>query len=86
MSSQQAQYILWDPSDGPPWRNDDGSFISEGVVGRITAGNAFLTVYAQFPEDVPRSRLRELDVGGSIKGVKYSLSGSEGVYDVYRVS
>ena len=77
-------FIIWDAAnDGhAPRTDDDGIIVSDGVVGRIGEDNAYLTTYGEYPGE---KRGRDLEVGGSIKGVRYSLSGSSGVYDIYRV-
>jgi len=79
----ERKYILWDPRDGDPRRTEDGAFISDGIIGRITLDNVYLGVYAQWPDDAPS--VQSLEVGQRIENVRYSLSGSSGSYDVYRV-
>lgn len=65
-------------------RDDNGTIISDGITGRIGADNAFLSIYAALPDNAPD--LRSLDVGASIRGVSFSMSGGRGVYSVLRVS
>jgi len=77
------KFILWDPKDGSPRRDDDGTFISEGVVGRITPGNVYLTVYGKRPKG--SVDYKDLEVGQRVANVEFSLSGSKGTCDVYRV-
>lgn len=80
----EAKFILWDPRDNfRPREDDDGNVVSDGVLGRMTQDNVYLTAYAEYPDN---RRPADLEVGESIKGVTYSLSGSRGVYDVYRVA
>lgn len=76
------RFIIWDPKDGRPTRGDDGTITTSGLVGEITEDNAFLTAYAEWPTS---KRPRELEVNESILDVGFSLSGSKGRYDVYRV-
>lgn len=57
--------------------------VSDGVIGRVGPNNVYLTTYACYPKDA--KALRELEVGECIKSVVFSLSGSRGVYDIYRV-
>jgi hypothetical protein len=76
-------FILWDRRDGAPRRDEDGALVSDGIVGRIGPDNVYLSGYAAYPAD---TRPLDLDVGGCIPGVGYSLSGSRGTYDVYRVA
>jgi len=79
----ERKYILWDPRDGDPRRADNGAFISDGIIGRVTLDNVYIGVYAQWPDGAPS--VQSLEVGQCIKGVRYGLSGSSGSYDVYRV-
>jgi len=82
------KFIIWDPNDGvngwgPPRTDDGGNIISDGLIGRVTEGNCYLTAYPKWPKGA--KPVTELAVGACIKGVEYRLSGSSGVYDVYRV-
>lgn len=80
----EAKFILWDPRDNfRPREDEDGNITSDGVLGRITAANVYLTAYPDYPDD---RRPADLKVGECIKRVKYSLSGGRGYYDIYRVS
>lgn len=80
---EEKKFILWDPGHGAPRRDSDGNIDSEGLIGRITEGNAYLSAYASYPD---ARRPADLEVGEKIDQVSYSLSGSYGVYTVYRVS
>jgi hypothetical protein len=82
MPANEPRFILWSTRDGAP-RCDDGVIVSDGVVGRIGPDNVYLCGYAQYPSD---TRPLDLAVGECIRGVQYSLSGSSGIYDVYRVA
>jgi hypothetical protein len=66
-----------------PRVDDEGKITSDGVMGRITADSVYLTAYAKWPKGA--KRLNDLEVGECIQGVEYRLSGTRGVYDVYRV-
>lgn len=78
------KYILHSTKDNyQPREDDDGNIISDGAVGRITANNVYLTGYASYPDD---RRPTDLAVGECIHSVVYSLSGSTGIYSIYRVS
>lgn len=79
------QFIIWDPRDGSPHRAD-GSLISDGLIGRVGADNVYLRAYPQWPSLVTSETLKELRVGACIRGVRYNLSGTQGTYDIYRVS
>jgi len=80
----EKKFIIWDPKDNyRPRCDDDGNIVSDGVTGRIGEDNVYLTTYADYPPS--SKKLSELEVGESIKKVRYSLSGSSGLYDVYRV-
>jgi hypothetical protein len=68
--------------DSPIPMYDEDRIISDGVLGRITEQNVYLTTYAQWPDE---KRPADLEVGECIKGVYFSLSGSKGWYDIYRV-
>lgn len=82
MRASGPLYILWDPRDGSLALQDDGTIISDGLIGRIGPDNIYLTAYAKYPTG---KSYRDLDVGEGIAGVVFSLSGSRGVYTVYRV-
>jgi len=78
------KFIIWDTKDNfQPRRDDDGVIVSDGVLGRIEEDNVYLAIYAEYPTSV---RPNDLPVGKCIKDVQFSLSGSKGKYDVYRVS
>lgn len=78
------KFILHSPEyhDHKPLEDEDGKIIGEGAIGRITADNAYLTAYPEWPNN---KRPADLEVGECIKGVRFSLSGSSGYYDIYRV-
>jgi len=83
----QKKFIIWDPKDGLPrygdWECGDGDkIISDGVLGRVTEDNVYLTTYAEYPGDM---RPKDLETTESIIGVVFRLSGERGVYDIYRV-
>lgn len=79
------KFIIWDPKDNyrPSMDEQGNEIVSDGVIGRVGPNNVYLTTYARYPKDA--KALRELEVGECIKGVVFSLSGSRGVYDIYRV-
>ncbi len=76
------RFILWDPSDGDPRRGDNSEWLTSGLLGVIDEGNVYLTVYPKYPD---ARRPGDLAVNERIQGVEYSLSGSKGSYDVYRI-
>jgi hypothetical protein len=83
----EKKFIIWDPKDGLPrygdWECGDGDkIISDGVLGRITEDNVYLTTYGEYPGEM---RPKDLDVNAPIGGVVFRLSGEKGVYDIYRV-
>lgn len=91
MSESEKRFIIWDKRDamgvgstGHPRRDDDGNIISDGIVGRVGFANAYMTIYPELPEGAKPPNA--LEVGECIEGVKYSVSGSRGVYDIYRVA
>ena len=71
------RFILWDRKDGD--RPLPGS---DGILGKLTLDNAYLTAYANWPD---KRRPRDLPVGGVIRAVCYRLSGGSGAYDLWRV-
>ena len=79
----EARFILWDPKDGEPYRNQDtGEITSSGILGEINLGNVYLMTYASYPGNV---RPKDLAVNERIQRVKFSLSRRVGYYDVWRV-
>lgn len=84
MEDKDKRFILWDKRDGTglPRLDEDEDIISDGVIGRVGIDNVYLTTYGTYPGD---KRPTDLDVGGRIERVRYSLSGSAGEYDIYRV-
>jgi len=82
MESTEKKFIIWDPRDGNPVNNDNGKIESSGLIGRVGSDNVSLSTYAEYPGD---KRPRDLDLYEGIKGVGFSLSGSHGTYDIYRV-
>lgn len=77
------RWIIWDPRDGyTKWDGETGECLSAGVLGPLTAGNVYLTTYAQYPDE---RRHTDLAVGAVIDGVVFTLSGGRGVYEVVRV-
>jgi len=84
--ANEPKFILCNRRDGPPRMDEDGkTIVSDGVIGRVTAGNAYLAIYAEYANDDPR-RPCDLAVGECIPQVRYRLSGEVGRYDIYRVS
>jgi hypothetical protein len=83
-NEKDKRFIIWDPSDGPVRVGDDGEIISDGLTGRMSIDNVYLTAYPSF-RDKEERRPKDLDVGEKIEGVIYGLSGGSGVYDIYRV-
>ena len=81
-TASEPLFIIWDPRDGDPRREESGEFISNGILGRLTEGNAYLTAYPTYPD---ARRPVDLEVGGCIRGVRWQLSGQSGYYDIYRV-
>lgn len=77
------RFILWDPKDGAPRQDDEGRIVSDGILGRISADNAYLSLYGTYPGD---RRPNDLRVGEAIPSVRFSLSGSSGSYTVIRVA
>lgn len=82
----KMRFILWDPKDNyvPSTDEEGNEIISDGVLGRLSPNNVYLTTYARYPDGAPA--LRELEVGECIKGVMFRLSGERGTYDIYRVA
>lgn len=78
----KKRFIIWNPRDGAPFRDDEGNITSSGLVGRIGEDNAFLRAYAGWPDE---RRPGDLEVGQRIEGVKYSLSVTTGHYEIWRV-
>lgn len=78
-----ARFIIWDPADGRPRVGGSGAIVSDGIIGRVGPENAYVKIYARYPEGPTH---RDLAVGQHIDGVVFSLSGTKGVYQVWRVS
>lgn len=85
MNSQESEmkFIVWDPKDGRPNRDDDGNINSSGLMGPTTLDNVYLSTYGAKPDG--SKEYQDLEVGECVRGVKFSLSGSKGIYDIYRV-
>ena len=77
------KFIIWDPRDGFPRRDEDDNIISDGIIGRVGKENVYLKIYAEYTGD---KRPWDLDVNDWIDDVVFSLSGSRGTYDIWRVS
>jgi len=77
------RFIIWDPRDGGPRRDEDGEIISDGLIGRVGTDNVYIKVYASYTSE---PRIWDLEVGQHTPGVIFNLSGQRGVYDVYRVA
>lgn len=77
------KFILWNAgSESPPRCDDDGTIVSDGIIGRVDADNAYLTIYGTYRDE---RRPKDLEVGCRIAGVTFTLSGGYGCYDIYRV-
>ena len=76
------RYIIWDPKDGVPTRDDSGNITTSGLLGRLTAGNVYLRSYAALPDG---RQVADLAVGDVIRGAKFHLSRERGTYDIWRV-
>jgi len=92
---QEKKFIIWDPRDEDPpgrgpRRDEEGNITSDGLIGRVGEGNVYLATYAdytgaKFAGDPDRIR-RHTDLGvGECTGAYFSLSGSKGWYQVWRV-
>lgn len=80
---KDRRFIIWNPKEGSsPTYDERGNITSSGLIGWLDVESVSLTTYAQYPD---LRRPEHLEVNESIKGVKYSLSGSVGYYDIYRV-
>lgn len=79
------RFILWDQKDGPnPPRDEAGEILTNGCLGRLTINNVYLTSYGARPDGA--KAYDELELGEAVRNVRFSLSGSKGEYDVYRVA
>lgn len=74
------RYILWDTKRDGTLRYPDEN--TDGILGRLSVNNVYLTAYAGYPDD---RRPNDLAVGERIENVRYNLSGEVGYYDLYRV-
>jgi hypothetical protein len=84
MGDDGRRFIIY-PHCEDPRMDEEGNIISDGVTGRISADNCYLTAYPKWPDDNDL-RPEDLNVGDCIMCVEYRLSGSYGIYDIYRVS
>jgi hypothetical protein len=75
------RYIIWDPRDGEPQTGDDGEIISAGVMGVLEPKSVYITVYPNYRDD----RLPNTLEVGAFSVAEFSLSGTRGVYRIYRV-
>lgn len=48
--TEEKKYILWDPQEGEPKRDEEGNITADGVMGRLTGDNVYLTTYATYAE------------------------------------
>jgi hypothetical protein len=92
----EKKFIIWDPRDEDPpgrgpRRDEDGNITSDGLIGRVGEDNVYLTAYAGYTgrtakpgEDWKTRTHRDLEVG-EWTGADFSLSGSKGHYQVWRV-
>ena len=79
----EKKFIIWDPRDGfYPTLGEDKAIISDGIIGRVTADNVYLKIYAQYKDD--QKSIDELLVGEYVKA-DFRLSGEKGSYKVFRV-
>lgn len=75
------RFIIWDSKDGEP-RTPEGSWVSGGLLGELSAENVYLRVYARRPKGT--QPFEALTVGECVQNVEFALSGAKGMYDVYR--
>lgn len=82
------RYILWNPRDGRPRRNEEGEIESDGVFGRIGCGNVYLTAYpGEMTRSGRRAKIADLEENTVVPiEATYRLSGSKGTYEIFRVS
>jgi len=76
------KFIIYE-QNSHPLVADNGNIISDGIIGRVTLNNVYLTAYAMYPN---KQRPKDLEIGECITGVRYSLSDETGMYNIYRVS
>jgi hypothetical protein len=79
------QFILWSTKDGnQPRFSPEGNIESAGVIGVVGEDNVYIAVYARYPKG--SKAVAALEVNECIPNVLFSLSGTKGHYDLYRVS
>lgn len=81
----KKKFIIWDRKDNDrPREDEDGNIISAGIIGVVSGDNVYITTYGVIPQD--SKPVSELEVGERSENVRFSLSGSSGLYDIYRVA
>jgi hypothetical protein len=81
----KKKFIIWDRKDNyRPRTDEDGNITSAGVIGVVEEGNAYISIYGEMPDG--SKPVSELKIGERSENVKFSLSGSSGLYDIYRVA
>ena len=87
----EPKYIIWDPRDeqppgSGPRRDSDNNIISDGLIGRVGPDNVYIKIYAEYEPNVKRDINRHLQLeAGQYVTATFSLSGSKGRYQVWRV-
>jgi len=84
-------FIIWDEKDGLPRVDEDGNIISDGIIGRVGLNNVYINTYATYHRTVyqkgkPPYNMTpaDLEVGEHMLA-SFSLSGTKGTYQVWRV-
>jgi hypothetical protein len=80
------KFILWDANDGNPPRDEEGGFLTPGLIGVIDEGNVYLRSYAHYLPSGNKGIVfpAALEVG-QFTYSEFNLSGSKGIYQVWRV-
>jgi hypothetical protein len=83
----EQKFIIWDAKDGKPRFDEDGNITSDGLIGRVTGNNAYIKIYAEYLDNeltFDINHTPKLEIGEFTKA-KFSLSGTKGYYQVWRV-
>ena len=80
------KFILWDAHDGSPQRDENGEFLTTGLIGVIGEDDVYLRSYANYQASPGKGLVvpTELEVG-QFTYAEFNLSKQKGIYQVWRV-
>jgi hypothetical protein len=82
----EKKFILWNPIESGVYKSptkEKGRIISEGIIGRVTYENVYISVYPEY--EPGHKNPRDLEINESLLDVVFHMCGTKTKVDLYRV-